>query len=811
VKRALFLTAYFILIISINYAQNSSPASQFKINGTIRDAATNEPLSFANVFIPETQQGTATDDQGRFSFNLKAGEYTLQCSYVGYKTTANNLTVNKDVQLNISLSSIDMLLQNVTVFANKQADGNEQKEVSALSLQSENIAKSSSLMSDVLRSVQMLPGVTSDNELSAKFNVRGGNGDENLVLINGTQVYEPYHVKEASNASIGIFNTDMIKKMDLITGGFSARYGDRMSSVVNIEYRDGNQDHLTGQASLSLTDFDALVEGPLGEKGSFIIGARQSYTQYILDIIGNNNGLNVQFNDVQGVLAYRPAAQDKLSLKFIYAGDYYNNNPVQNFYGPHSYYYTSQGQTGYLTEAWQDSSESHANYYTAMVSLQNINTISSKAILKSELSYYDQYESEHQWSGSQYWNTYTRTNVKAFRQNKDFYLLNNNLHIKTLEANSSLDMQVTSSFNTKTGGSFQRIFYDQDHLSQLTISEFNNEDKYPDTVNSIRNENNLDNSFVTVHAQSYKLAGYHENIFQVSENLILNIGGRFDYFALDKELTWSPRFNFAYKINPELTIRGAWGHYFQSPIYQQIAYSTASDTNTKAQRAIHYILGAEYNVMTNEAEQSFLKFKLEGYYKTYDDLISSYVTSYNETYYTKKNDAVGRTAGLDFYVMYSTSSFSGWISYSLLKAEQKMLDNNYGYFPRTTDQRHTLDVVANFDLGKDWELTSRIVYGSGYAYTPSYATQNYLTKIWTWNSGNPNSAYLPAYKDVDFRVSKNFKLFGYNASAFVDISNAFNFDNVQSYRYTFTNSGFPEATEEPLWPILPTLGMIVKF
>jgi outer membrane receptor for ferrienterochelin and colicin len=446
-----------------------------------------------------------------------------------------------------------------------------------------------------------------------------------------------------------------------------------------------------------------------------------------------------------------------------------------------------------------------------MVSLQNVNTISAKAVLKSELSYYDEYESEHSWQIYKYWNTFTATKVNAFHQNKNVYLLNSNLQIKTLEANSSIDMQFTSFFNTKTGGSYQSIFYDQDHLSQLTISEFYNDVKYPDTVNSTRNENDLDNSFVTIHAQSFKLAGYHENILQVGEDLIFNIGGRFDYFALNKDLTWSPRLNFAYRINPDITIRGAWGHYYQSPIYQQIAYSTASDTNTRSQRAIHYILGAEYNLITNSTEQNYLKLKLEGYYKSYDNLISSYVTSYGDTYYTKKNDAVGRTKGVDLYIMYSTSSFSGWISYSLLKAEQKMLDNNYGYFPRNTDQRHTFDAVANFSLGKNWGLTTRIVYGSGFAYTPSFATQNNLTKLWTWNMGNPNSAYLPEYRRVDFRVSKDFQIFGHSASGFLDISNIFNFDNIQAYQYSFTNTGYPEIDSQKLWPILPTLGLAVRF
>jgi hypothetical protein len=446
-----------------------------------------------------------------------------------------------------------------------------------------------------------------------------------------------------------------------------------------------------------------------------------------------------------------------------------------------------------------------------MASVQNVNTISSKVILKSELSYYDQYDAQHHWQINQYWNTISAPSIKGFYQDNDYYLLNDNVHIKTLEANSSLDMQVTSFYNTVSGLSYQHISYDQDNVSILTISEFNNEDYYPDTVNTTMNENNLDNSFVTIHAQSFKLAGYHENILQAGENLIFNIGGRFDYFDLDKEITWSPRINFAYKINPDLTIRGAWGHYYQSPIYEQIAYSAASDTNTKSQHAIHYVLGAEYNVITNATERNYLKFKLEGYYKKYDNLISSYVSSYGDTYYTKKNDAMGSASGADLYIMYSTSIFSGWISYSLLKAEQKMNDNDYGYFPRSTDQRNTFDAVGDFDLGLDWDLTLRIAYGSGFPYTPSVAVYNSSTKVWEWDLGNPNSAYLPAYKRVDLRVSKNFELFGYSSSAFLDISNIFNFNNVQSYQYTFDSQGQPEVDEEKLWPILPTLGISVRF
>ena len=217
--------------------------------------------------MQETTRGTVTDDSGRFDINVAPGDYRLQCSYVGYRTAIVALGVHADTGIVVALSPLDVLLQDVTVYANYGNDETSQKEVSALSLQSETIKNITGLMPDVLRSVQMLPGVSSDNELSAKFNVHGGDENENLVLIDGTEVYDPYHVKEAPDVSIGIFDVDMIKKMDLITGGFSARYGDKMSSVVDIEYREGSRDRVRGQVSASMTDFDALLEGPVGAMG----------------------------------------------------------------------------------------------------------------------------------------------------------------------------------------------------------------------------------------------------------------------------------------------------------------------------------------------------------------------------------------------------------------------------------------------------------------------------------------------------------------------------------------------------------------
>ncbi len=806
------------VILSIVFFVSTIHAQTCEVSGMVLDGATKEPLIFASILVQETTRGTVTDDSGRFAINVAPGDYRLQCSYVGYRTAVVAIGVHADTGIVIALSPLDVLLQDVTVYANYGNDETSQKEVSALSLQSETIKNITGLMPDVLRSVQMLPGVSSDNELSAKFNVHGGDENENLVLIDGTEVYDPYHVKEAPDVSIGIFDVDMIKKMDLITGGFSARYGDKMSSVVDIEYREGSRDRVRGQVSVSMTDFDALLEGPVGSNGSFIIGARQSFLQYEMKLLSVAPQVHISYDDVQGVLAYQLAPQDKMLLKFINAGDAYTYDPTTSsssaFTSP---YYSSSGYTGYLSQAWHDSSEEHAHYYSTMLAIQNSDIISSQAVLKSEVSYYDELDLEHSNEIYLYGDIFHASPINgptiyAFYNSTSNYLYDNDLRIRTLELNSSCDMQLAQWYGIKAGGSYQRIFYYQKLVDQATFSYSTNDYHYPKTTDSLWDVNALDNVFGSIDAQSFKVAGYLENIFQIGQRAILNIGGRFDYFDLNKDLTWSPRVNLAYRISSELTVRGAWGDFYQSPIYQQLAYSTASDTNTQSQRAIHYVLGADYEIISDKQNHNFLKLKLEAYHKTYSDLISSTVSSSGRINYSRRNDATGRASGVDAYVMYSTSGFSGWISYSLLNAEQKMATNDsIGYFPRSTDQRHTLAAVADFDLGSGWRLGPRMVYGSGYPYTPSVAVYSAFANAWEWQLGRPNSAYLPAYKRVDLRVSNDFDLFGLSSSAFLDISNLFDFTNVQAFAYQFDNQGNPKVVTIKLWPILPTLGMTVRF
>ena len=343
-------------------------------------------------------------------------------------------------------------------------------------------------------------------------------------------------------------------------------------------------------------------------------------------------------------------------LKFIRAGDNYADDPTIRSGGSYSTGIYEGAYPASLSKSWRDSSEEHAHYYSTMIAVQNSNIISSVALLKSEVSYYDELESEHSQELNLYgdlFHSVTNTGpINGFYNSESNYLYDNDLRIRTLELNSSYDMQMMQSYSMIAGASYQRIYYYQELVNQHTFSFSTNDYYYPKTTDSSWNINALDNAFGSIDAQSYKVAGYLENIFQIGESAILNVGGRFDYFDLNRDLTWSPRVNLAFKVSPELTVRGAWGHFYQSPIYQQLAYSTAYDANTQSQRAIHYVLGVDDELISDEQSHNFLKLKLEVYHKTYSDLISSTVSSSGRINYSRRNDAIGRASGLDAYVMY---------------------------------------------------------------------------------------------------------------------------------------------------------------
>lgn len=801
--KKLFL--FFFLFITSHFAQ------QYEVSGTVLNISTSEPLPFATIIFNDGKNGTTSDIHGSFKLNLDPGSYTLLVSYIGYKIETIKVNVDTtDLNINIKLTSTDVILQEVSVYA---SDKLENQVVSSISLQSKEMKKITSIFPDAFRSIQSLPGIAANNGFSARYYVHGGNYDENLVLVNSTQVYEPFHLKEVENASIGIFNMDMMKKVSLITGGFSAHYGDRLSSVLNIEYREGNKEKYTGSATVGVAGIDGIIEGPIFSNSSFILGFRKSYVKYIMDIIDYKKYIDPDFYDVQGVFTFNLSDKDKLQIMFIHAGDDFKLGPKKS-------------ASGSLTGSFRDSrnhlfssiinkntnEDNKAKYYSNLFDIHNTLFISKNALLNTSFSYYGQIDQEDFYYINQYREDLISSGypqIPLFYSSNYETIFKNNLTIKTLEGKASLDAKPNPYYNIKTGVSYIYIQYRQSLIDKAVNSVYENYYTYPDTVEKIFNDNF--NTFPpNISVNSFKVAAYFENVVQLTNNFIVNAGGRMDYFNFNHDINFSPRLNISYLISNGLNLRGAWGYYYQSPIYRQLAYWFEAGSNTQSQKSEQFVLSIEKNISLNSMGSSST-LKLEGYYKKYSDLISSERNPSNRIEYSRKNDSRGYAKGIDLYVSLNLPFYYGWVSYGYLITGEDLLTDNYGEFPRYTDQRHTLSLVNDFNLGKNWNINIRYTYGSGFAYTPDYARYDQDEKKLEWIKGKPNSEHMPPYKRIDLRINREFLLFDIPMQIFLDVNNLLNYHNVMSYTFKYDNYGNLVREENELWPIIPSVGLNIKF
>ena len=453
-----------------------------------------------------------------------------------------------------------------------------------------------------------------------------------------------------------------MKKVNLITGGFSAEYGDRLSSVLDIEYREGNKERQTGSATLSLIHLDAVLEGPLGSHANYILGLRKSYFEYVLSLLNVDQDNHPSFYDVQGVVTYNLSEADKLQLEFIHAGDTYVYDPADRITGPSFYHGTFAGEPSDNYDYSKKHNGENADYYSNLFDIKNSVFLSGNALLNTSVSYYLQIDRDNTSETSEDSSTATNSNFYFYRSlYRSSY--NQSLEIKTLEGKTSLDYQLNPFYDIKTGFSYLNIKYESKLNAEDVQTYFQNTDHFPDTIStSINKYSNKEN----ILASSYKLNGYIENILQLNENTIINVGGRVDYFDFNKDLTLSPRISASYKFGDGVNLRLAWGYYYQSPIYQQLAYSTASDTNTQSQKAEHYIISLEKNFSLNQNQQDVFTLKAEAYYKKYSNLISSERGAYSNITYSRKNDSKGYAKGIDIYASLKLGAYYGWISYGLL-------------------------------------------------------------------------------------------------------------------------------------------------
>jgi hypothetical protein len=767
--------------------------SQDPVNGLVKDAETGDPVPFAAIIDMNSKKACTSDEAGLFRFIPESFPDLIQVSSIGYSLTQIN--VNKsDTFINVFLEPASLNLNEVNVYANRST-------MQASSLESLKNSESYNLAGttkDIFRSVQMLPGVSSNNAASARYNVRGGTYDENLMLINGIELAEPYHIKVFPMASVGIFNIDLVQRIDFSAGGFSAEYGDALSSVLNVEYRKANNDSITGRVNLGMIDLGLVTDIPLGKKSSLLIGARHSYLDPIVKIVRPEEKISIRYYDIQSKFDYEINTRNKVSFLAIYSEDMdkvgpetgqnisvsnalFENKPIEVTRTEHNYYLLD------------------ANYNDVLLALTSRHILSGKFIINSEFSYYHEKEIAPQTENDTIVFGFSTPELfnRFYRRQSDVQDYN----FTTYECKLSGKIRFNQSNNSKTGIYLRRSEFDYTNALITSYHSLNNTDNYPDTINLIEFPTDPENNSIHVFkANGYKFGGFVTHLLQVNTNLVINMGVRADYFNINKQLDLSPRFSLAYTIRPGLKAIASWGIFYKSPLMKQLKYSYPTSDNTKSQKATHYLAGIEKKANNTTV-------KVETYFKKYDDLIPMRRTPMSRIIYDiKENIAEGFAIGIDFEYVVTKPKFDIWFNYSLASAKER-LKGTTNYYSRYTDQRHTVSSLFLFKMRHETEFGTKITYGSGYTFQKKF--YNSTTGKWDPYS-EIRTGRLPYFLSLDLRFKKGFKFFSLPVQFYADVINCLDRKNSIGHDYRIVNNQPYEENFE-FYGIVPTFGMMLDF
>lgn len=797
------------------------------ISGFVREAATGEPLSYVNVFIKDTYLGAATNQDGYYVIpNVPSGEYEVSASIIGYESLTKNVQIktNENLRLDFRLVVSAIVGEEVTVTAERQKFIQE-VDPSRVTLDLRQIkAVPAFIEADVFRTLQLLPGVQTINDFSSALYVRGSTPDQNLIMLDGITVYNPYHL----GGVFSTFNTDAIKEADFHAGGFGARYGGRMGSILNIINREGNTEEFTGNFNLSWISAKGLIEGPLptwrGLKGSWMLAGRRTFYDKIMRLVtigikkakpqyANNMPDNIfpyYFYDLEGKINLDIYNNHRLTLSSFYGDDVFDiryNTEYENTFGDGYYHKYNKdsvfdwrwgNRTNSLTWRWIVTPKLIAKTFLA----------DSRFRLKIDMQNTTTSENSFEGDTSKYWSKYEFDTHDIIKD-------------KTFETELTW---LTGKGHTVTGGfQHKQLSYNLGMLWEINSRD--NDEK----VTTLRD------TALWITDNTYEQTVYIQDKWTINSVLSTQFGFRVSRYSPHSKIYYDPRIGLKYFIKEDLSLKANWGRYHQfltiaNPLDENFRFIDiwlGIPKDRPALYADHSIIGIEYLSPNN------IIFRGEAYYKDYQNLItlkqgsifqddSDQITA---DFLNEFNNLDAYSYGLELLAQKTSGKFKGWVGYTY--AETKWKTDLHGWYNPKFDRKHTLNIVADWQLNKKWHIGTAISASSGNPYTPVLGRiQNWDEDLirnenW-WNQqqyivGTKNSERYPIYFrwDVSFINRKQTK-HGHREWYF-QIINLTNHLNTLMYIY---GSEYDEIEHRykgvrrlgiPMFPIMPTIGYRIEF
>ena len=756
-----------LLLTQIAFGQNVT------ISGFIDDELTGERLPGVNIYVTGKPMGMASNTYGFYSLTIPKGEYQINVSIMGFGTQKVQLSLQKDTVINWHLSAVTEMLEEAVVTADpSQPESTQMSQIEVPVLQ---IKKLPAFMGevDVLKVIQLLPGVQSGNEGTSGIYVRGGSPDQNLILMDGVPVYNVSHLF----GFFSVFNADAVKNVRLTKGGFPARFGGRLSSVLEIDLKEGNMKKFSGEGSIGLIASKLLLEGPiLKDKMSFAISGRRTYIDALSrPFQPTDEFVGYHFGDLTAKINYNFSNKNRLYASFYTGTDKFKSK-----------YAYRDGE----------SDEAHLKWGNTTFALR-WNHVFSPKLFSNIATTYSNYKFE---IGSSQNYIDEKYSAVYFSQ------------IEDIAAKADFDFLPNAYHQIKFGGSLTRHVFTPGALS------------YKEESSSVNIDSLLSFSPKT---NSLDMYVYGEDEIQFTSRLKANLGLHYAGYIVESKYFHSlqPRLSARYMLTDDLSAKASYA--FMSQFIHLLSNTTVglptdlwvpATANVPAQQSQQLAAGFAKGMPGLDLDLS-----IEGYYKWMTNLIeykegASFIS--RADWQTQiETGGKGVAYGIEFLVQRKVGRFSGWVGYTLAWSKRQFENLNDGkVYPYKYDRRHDLSIVLMYDITPNIDIGATWVYGTGNTITMPVeyylGQQNgdiFNTGLITRYSDR-NGYRMPAYHRLDLGI--NFKKQKRWGSRIINVS-FYNLYNRQNPFFLYIDTNYftneNEVRQISLFPILPSISYIFKF
>ena len=720
-----------LCIIALWLALISTSAQTFTLKGKVMDGDM-QPLELATVSCVAQGKVTMTNLKGEFSLQLHSTDsVVVRFTMIGYKGKTRVLRHPRGTQtIQIQLIDESRQLNEVTITEQRRQTGTTQQ------LDTKDIGRAPSATGNAVEElIQQQAGVSTHSELSSQYNVRGGSFDENCVYINKVEVYRPFLVRSGQQEGLSVINPDMVEKIGFSTGGFEARFGDRMASALDITYRKPKR--LEGTASVSLLGASAYL-GVANKKLSWSNAIRYKTNSYLLGSLEAKGEYRPSFLDYQTYLSYQPNKRWTIDLIGNIAVNHYNFVPKDR----ETKFGTMENVKDFRVYFDGHEKDVFRTYFATASITRHLSPQTNLSLIAS--AFYTKEQERYDIQG-QYWLTQTETSenlgVGTYMEHARNYLEAN------VESAKLMLTHKAGKHEIETG-----VSYRMEHITEQS-REYEMRDSagysVPHTgkdlylIYTLNARNKLNANRIEAYAQdTYKFSSSSEETFYT-----LNYGIRFSHWNFNRETLLSPRVSLGIvpAFNHNVTFRLAAGLYYQAPFYKELRDTTTLagittatlNSHIKSPRSIHLIGGYDYRFRMNERP---FRFTAEAYYKLLSRLIPYSVNNVKIVYYGD-NSASGHAAGIDLKLYGEfVPGTDSWVSFSLMSTKMK---HNGRTMPLPTDQRFAMNLFFTdyFPGTTRWKMALKLAYADGLPFGPPH------------RETDMQAFRAPAYKRADIGMS----------------------------------------------------------